>query len=743
MKESNEWFKRKLRILQFNFEDPYGYQLEKLKPEDIVDLAEKCNANTLVIFARDPWGRAYYYGSEVYPLHPKLKMDFIREVVKRCKEKGIHVVVMVAHTSNKWLYERRPDWVQRTVHGEPIFLDSIPRKAVHLEIEWPLMCLNSPFKQVILEEVREVLRYNVDGILLDSFRYQPDFSRACYCRYCREEFKKETGLELPARPDWNSIEWREAWKWRYRVVLRRIEEMKKLIESKASGKPLAYNNHPFSWAGRANKIVEDGREFLDVIFAEDGEADYQPPGFIYEIAKLTKALSGGKPVWVSRPYFHVKRTTTATTPIALRQGIWEAVIGDASPWVLIFLSAYFQDKRLFDEVADAYSKVEKIEEYINDVEPIRYAALVYSNETRDWYGREKPENYVDEVRGFFYSLLYRNIPVEYIADRDLNYNELKKYKTLILANTVCIKDYNVEEILKYVKSGGGLIATFLASTRKEEGYERFEFGVSDAIGAHFYGVEHRPWSYVKIKKKHASIKSLNTDLILIGDMDYNFRDTRAVPGLGDYVRVSLEKADVLGVIVETIGTHGYEYELGRSPPPAGDETNAEAILVNRYGSGRCFYTTVQIGRMFWRTGLPEYQELIISATTWSSGCKPPIQYDGPETVRVAGYKQGEDRIVIHLLNQTYNQRILAKHMGKAKQAVPAHGGIDALHPPRTLIPVTGLTVKINGLEDGEYSVKFVLEGEGKVVRKKTQKGSLKIKIRSIREYEVVVIEKLS
>ncbi len=742
-KPGEAWFERKLRILQFNFEDPYGYQLEKLSPKDVIELAKKVNANTIVIFARDPWGRAYYYGSKIYPAHPKLKTDFMKEIVREAKKNNIRVVAMVAHTSNKWLYERRPDWAQRTVNGEPIVLDSIPRKAVFGSIEWPLMCLNSPFKQVILDEVREALRYDVDAVLLDSFRYQPDFPRACYCRYCREEFKRATGMELPGRPDWNTLEWREAWKWRYNVVLNRIVEIKEVISKTTNKKvPLAYNSHPFSWAGRANKIVEEGRSLLDIVFAENGEADYQPPGFVYEIARLTKALSGGKPVWVSRTYFHVKRTPTATTPVALRQGIWEAVMGDASPWVLIFLSAYFQDKRLFDTIADAYSRIEKIEEYINNVEPLRYAAVVYSNETRDWYARDKPENYVDEVRGFFYSLLYSNIPVDYVSDQDLNYNNLRKYSTLVLANTVCIQDNAVEEIEKYVRDGGGLVATFLASTRREEGYERFEFGLSDTLGLHFYGVENRPWSYIKLDRRHPVTRNIGTNLVLIGDVDYNFRETRTVRGLGDYVRVSPSGSRAIARIVEPLGDYGYEYELGRSPPPAGDETEAEAIVVRKHGAGKSVYFAVQIGRMFWRTGLPEYQWLINNAVKWTAKQKPPIEYDGPETVRVAAYKKKADQLVIHVLNQTYNQRILAKHMGKAKQSVPLHGGIDAIHPPRSIVPVHDINITINILEDGVYSVTSLLEGSCKGIVKARNK-MLKINIRKISEYDVIVVSKKS
>ena len=736
---SKPWYTRQRRILQFNIEDPYGYMLEEIKPQELVDLAEKLHADTLVIFARDGWGRAFYQ-SKVYPPHPKMRNDFLKEIMEHARNKNIKVVVMIAHTSNKWLYREHPDWIQRNIEGDIITLDSIPSDINVEDYEWPLACLNSPFREIILSEVEETLEYDVDALMLDSFRYQPDFERACYCDYCKREFKKKTGYDLPSKQDWNSIEWRTAWEWRYNVVVERIKEIKEKI--KQMGKydiPLIYNSHPAGWSGRIPKIVEKAREHLDVIFAECSEVDHEPLGFLTEMTKLSQALSGGKPVWTSRNYFHIYRSPTATTPEAIKQGIWEIFASGGSPLVLIFLSAYIQDKRLLNTIAEIYSKIEKIEEYMEDTEPVKHTAVVFSCNTRDWYGRDHPEPYTSEVRGFFYAHLYSNIPVDFIADSDIVYDKLKQYKCVILANTACLSNSQTEEIRKYAKNGGGVVATYQTSLYNEKGYERYDFTLQDLIGGHYYGIKKIPWSYIKLVREHDIVKSLSTELILWGDMSYEFKNTRVEEGLAYHVLVSPYTGVPIAKVVDVINDYGFEYTLGKSPPPAWRETETPAIMVNELPSGKVVYFTGQLGRMFWRTGLSEYQKLIINTTKWASKGGLPFETNAPETVRILMYKtKDQERIVIHLVNQTVNQRILLRPTGGSKYKTPGYSGSVAVHPVRQVIPVYNIRIKVPVKEPEKIKVYSPLED--KEIQYKVEREHIVINVDKLEDYKLLVIE---
>ncbi|RLG73003.1 MAG: hypothetical protein DRO08_02595, partial [Thermoprotei archaeon] len=165
-----EWWKKPVRVLQFNIEDRYGVYVSSISGRELIDYAEKIGANVLVIFARDPWGRTYYRNTSVGPEHPKMIGDLVREVIKAGKEKGIKVVLMVGHTANQYIYRIHSDWAQVNHNGEVILLEHVPYERASYEPEWPQLCINSPFIEHIKKEVDEAIDLGPDGIFLDSFR---------------------------------------------------------------------------------------------------------------------------------------------------------------------------------------------------------------------------------------------------------------------------------------------------------------------------------------------------------------------------------------------------------------------------------------------------------------------------------------------------------------------------------------------------------------------------------------------
>ncbi len=731
------WWEKPVRVLQFNIEDRYGIYVPELNGRELVKLASRVKANVLVIFARDPWGRIYYRDGAAGYIHSKMKGDIIREAVEAAKEKGIRVVAMIGHTANKYVYSIHSDWAQVNKDGEPIILEHIPYGARAYEPEWPQICINSPFMDCVKKEVEEVVELGVDGLFLDSFRYQPDIERACYCKWCREKFRREHGYEMPTKPLWSDSRWRALWEWRYSVIVEKIRELYMLSKKRAPDKLFMYNSHPGGWAGRTNKVVELARDYMDVVFAECSEVDHQPPGFITEMVKLTRAMAGGKPVWASRNYFHLYRTTVSTTPLAIRQGLREAIIASGSPWALVFSISYKQDPSSIKAIEEVFHEHEVVEEYLDGVEPIRYVGVVISNTTRDHYGRDHPEHYVDEVRGFYYGLVHSHLPVDFISERDLVYDNLVKYRVVVLANTACLSDSASHAIEEYVRSGGGLVATYMASTRNEECIRRYEYSLLSVLGVELKGVFRQPWSYVVVtKKEHRLFNGLDKELILWGDMSYVFTRKRVAPVLGWHALAGLTTGEELAQIGLAGGIWGYEYTLGRSPPPYISKLDSPAIVYNRYGNGSSIYFSGQLGRHYWRTGLPEYMALIRNSVREVGG-KPPIQVDAPETVAVEAYRQG-DRYVIHLLNHTYNQKVLATSIGKVKEPLPPYSTAEAVHPPRTVVPIDNvrITIEVNG----EDSYKVYTPLSKKTLDYIIENNNLTTTLEKLYEYELVIIE---
>ncbi len=733
------WYLRPTRVIQFNIEDRYGSSIEGLRGYDLVKMAKELHANVLVIFARDGWGRLLYSGGRLGPRHPKMAGDIVREAVEEGRRLGIKVIAMVAHTANQWVFRKHSEWAQVNAKGEVILLEHVPLEERGYEPEWPQLCINSPYMEYLKEEVKEVLSLGIDGVFLDSFRYQPDFERACYCSWCRRRFKEETGLEMPEKPDWGDSRWRRLWDWRYRVVINRIRELRNIVKSVNNEALFMYNSHPGGWAGRTNRVVEEGRDYLDAVFAECSEVDHQPPGFITEMVKLTKAMLGhGKTVWASRNYFHLYRTVSPTTPLNIRQGLREAIIAGGSPWALIFSNSYVQDRSALKAVEEVFKEHEVIEEYLDGAESLKYAAVAVSNETRDHYGRDSPEDYVDEVRGFYYALKHAHIPVDFIAGRDLSDPEvMSRYSVIILANTACLRSRVFHEVKEFVKGGGGLVATYLVSTMDEEGVSRHEFGLRDVLGVRLKGMLKLPWTYVVIRdSSHPVFKGVARAPILVGDMSYSFSRERVAGDMAWHAMIDCLGRELARVALPA-SEWGFEYTLGRSPPAISSVTELPAVTEYSLGNGKSLYFTWQVGRHYWRVGLPAFLKLIVNAVEYVGG-EPPVSVDCPETVNVEYQRQGE-RILVHLLNQTYNQRILSIGTGSTKQPLPGYSTSCAVHPPREVIPVSNVRV-VARLEDaGRYRVKLPLR-PGLRVECRVEGNSLTAVVPVITEYELLVIE---
>ena len=662
--------------------------------------------------------------------------DFLRELLAECRSRGIKLVAMVAHTANRYIYRLHSEWAQRNACGEVILLEHVPRRVRDYEPEWPQICINSPYIEVLKREVEEVASMGVDGVFLDSFRYQPDYERACYCRYCIERFLREHGYEPPREPSWSDSRWIELWEWRYRVVVEKLRELHRVAKSVNPSAVFMYNSHPGGWAGRTNRVVEMARNILDAVFAECSEADHQPPGFITEMVKLTRAMLGHDPrkkVWASRNYFHMYRTVAPTTPLAIRQGVREAVLGGGDPWVLLFSSSLVQDPSALKAIEEVFSEMERLEEYLAGAEPLTYLGIVVSNEVRDLWTRGRPEPYVDEIRGFYYAAVHSHVPTQFVALRDLADPRIRSmFKVLALPSTACMGREAVDGVRRFVEEGGGVVASYAVSIAGERCIELNEIELSDVLGARLRTIVEAPWSYMVVEKReHELFRGVESRTVLVGDMSYEFAESRVEEGMAWFVGVEPVDSEVLARMAMPVSGYGFEYTLGRSPPAMGAETRWPAILAR----SSAIYFSWQVGRHYWRIGLPTYRNLIVNAVEYAAREEPPIVVRGPETVAVEPFRQGE-RLVIHLLNHTYNQRILAMSIGATKQPLPGYSTVNAVHPPREVVPIDGLEIGVKGVEKARAYEAL----SGRELMLVERGDRVWVEVPKLIEYAVVVIE---
>ncbi|MCE4599393.1 MAG: hypothetical protein F7C81_04255 [Desulfurococcales archaeon] len=740
------WWNMPIRALQFNIEDPYGFYGEMIDADKLVRLAKKVKANMITVFARDAWGRVFYEDSRIYPRHPNSRLD-VKELVEKARREGIRVVIMVAHTANRYIYRLHPSWAQRSREGEVIVLEHYPKAERIIDPHWPQICPNSPaLDNFFVPEVEEALRItNADGVLLDSFRYMPDPQKACFCNYCREEFRREYGMDLPFRDTIESEAFRQAWEWRYKVVQRSIAKLREAAKKVKSDVFFFYNSHPAGWAGRGNIAALKTRDYLDAVFAEASEADIRGPGLLTIITKLSRAIMGdGKPVIVSRNLFYALRTVQSATRHTVRQGVWEIVASGGNPMATIFSSQYVEDPRALDYLASVYEELEKLEEYLVDTTPIRYIGVIFDPETYDKYYWSRPEHYVGEVEGFAMMAFDRNIPWEFVTTPDIvNVDHIARYPVIIAPGMSVVGDDEEEALREYVARGGVLVASHELGIMRTDYTYRHSLALEDVLGVHYEGLLWFGYSFIHLGEPGEETyeefwKGLPRALIF-GDPSAVFVRERAEPRLGELVRARPTTARVLAWSRLGRSAYGYEYTLGRSAPAPDSVLNLAGITLSRYGEGYSIYYAVRLGAHYTRLGYPDYADILLRPLYKVAG-RPPVLVKGPETLQLEAYRQG-DRILIHIVNHTYNQRILSAPTGPSKQALPAFDPVYRVHPIKEVIPVGPVRVLIDRRLAGDVGNLTVYNARtGDKLRTSINRDYIEILVPEIDDYALIVVE---
>ena len=137
---------------------------------------------------------------------PDESLKKLRARVDLAHARGAKVVgeVIRMHMT-PWLQREHPDWQVLNSPGEkPIAPEDVPKKRV-------LGCWNSPYGDFFIKtQVELVKRLDWDGYNMDGFGCWSH----CFCRYCRESYKADTGREIPTSTDVNDSKFRHYLKWR-------------------------------------------------------------------------------------------------------------------------------------------------------------------------------------------------------------------------------------------------------------------------------------------------------------------------------------------------------------------------------------------------------------------------------------------------------------------------------------------------------------------------------------------------
>jgi type 1 glutamine amidotransferase len=339
---------------------------------------------------------------------------------------------------------------------------------------------------------------------------------------------------------------------------------------------------------------------------------------------------------------------------------------------------------LQDELYACLDEVKKRRPWLVDKKPEPWAALLMSDNTRNFYGRSAglvEERYMAGVFGVFRAAVEEHQVLTVINDWNLNTADLSPYKILILANAACLDDDQVRAVEQFVAGGGGLIASLDSSLFDEFGNPRRNFALAQVLG-----VEHRgPLETTAGRPREALdenfARSIGPDYWEKRKNVFDFKqDTgsflnqgrmptyvggNSVTFKGSAVRVVTKSPGV-----QVVGTLRIKSGAGNEEVPG--------VISRTYGRGRVVYFAGGFGSAYYLYAYPYQRLLIKNAMNWVAQARAPITVEAPMCVHstlMRQSKNGSERLIVHLysdLNTTAFHALPNDDVPLREEVVPIH-----------------------------------------------------------------------
>jgi hypothetical protein len=617
-------FNNAMRWAQLAFveSDPGNYD-----PGFWLDYFKKIHAQGALLSAG---GIVSFYPTAI-PLHHRSAWlndkDVLGELVQGCRKMNMSVILRTdPHATRQNMYDVHPDYIAVTADGE--------KRRHWANPDLWVTCALGPYNfDFMTEVVKEITtRYKPDGIFSNRWSGHG----VCYCEHCVKNFKSFSGLELPRtieRLDPTYQKWTQF----------RMEKLKELW---------------FHWDAAIRKI-DDGSRFIpngfpdrlltgkhaDFFFADQqARSGVMPPWSNGKGAKKLRATLGMKPlvgifsVGVEEQYrWKDSVQSEAETRIWVAEGTAQGM----KPCFVKF-SAVMYDKRWLDTVDKIYQLHHKSERYLKNTAPIARIGVVYSEQTEQNYGGQPWQKSIgDHENGMYHLLVENSMPFEMVNDQLLDEANISGFKLLILPNVAALSNPQCEQLRRFVKNGGSIVATFETSLFDPNGKPRSDFGLADIFGVSYAEGVQGPMqnSYLRL---NADTKN-QVHPVLTG-MEDAYRIINTIH------QVKVKPTTAFNSPVTIIPT--YPDLPMEDVYPRVAETENRGVYLREVGKARVAYIPGDMDRSFWQVMSPDHATLLGNIIRWALNEEPLIEIKSPGSViDVSLWKQAHS-MTAHLVNLT-------------------------------------------------------------------------------------------
>ncbi len=485
------------------------------------------------------------------------------------------------------------------------------------------VCFNSPYGKLLPKFAIELVKdVGFDGIWFDGATFSnhntyPMFQPGCKCNFCLKRFKKDTGLDLPKRVDYESHNFRIWVNWRYEVLM---DVWKRIVETVESVKPEAvvcFNNYRRRISGKLswNTAIPMRRIKLNAIMSSELDAFPFQADIQMKINQAYGFKKGVESWWPLSSYWDV------WAPCPDKLTAVQAVLGCISAGGIASCGTGETVKQAAPILKEMENAAAPRFPYL-DGKTIEYSAIMASQQTMDFWAKEEPNKVWDEIHGANEILLHSHLPSSVIFEDDIEQKNLSKYPVIILGNMVCISKKQAEKLTEYVKTGGTLFACDQVGELDELGCPYRKPILDNLLGI-----------VSRDKTKGAPVLEI--------------KDKKLLSACKEYPYVSFQTSHTKVKPSSDVAVSGQIYDC--TEPTIGEKTeNYLGLWKRKIGKGNIIYMSADLFTNYLQKPTPAMQQFFKVLIT--SIVEPRVTIEAPIVVTMNVREQKDKTWAVHLHN---------------------------------------------------------------------------------------------
>lgn len=550
------WYKNSYRrhLCDMHIDDWDESFLSEFNAESYYTMLKKANVKSAMIYFHSHIGYCYY-PTKVGYMHKSFigREDEVKKLVDLCHKGGIDVIGYYSLIYNNWAFENHPEW--RLTFGDNQTWRDIGQR-------YGLCCPNNmEYREHVFTQMREMSEYfQVDGMFFDM----PFWPHPCNCKNCRERWAREVGTEFPTKDDsqWELFtEKRKEWLAEFSLAVTKYQ--KELTPDVSVEQNYAFTAQPQG----EQLISEKVNDACDYV-GGDVSRDFLTQSFT---CKYFYSATHNQPFeyMPTRCQPNLENHTTTKSHDRMKLGI---MLTCAHHGATLFIDAIDPvgtlDERVYELLGKLYEEEKEYEPYLTG-EMVQDVGVFYHLASKLNMQGQKHNNYNGTINTVK-AMIEQHKPVGVIASE--NYNDLSKYKFIILSNPNHLTDKIRKDLVSYVENGGTL---YFSNTDETELFNTL-------IGGKCVGYTEERKTYVGAKPKYEEIfcgfslkypLPFECSLPIVTDVDEQYVAAK--------------------IVLPYTNPIEYKFASIHSNPP-GIITDIPALVIKPYGKGTVIWSAAPI-----------------------------------------------------------------------------------------------------------------------------------------------------